>query len=133
MKYLLDTNICIWLMKRVPSVLHAFRCKKSEGAAISSIVLAELEYGVQKSQNADISRAALSSFLATIEVLPFDEMAAYEYGGICLDLQRRGKPIGQMDMLVAAHAVAAGLTLVTNNTREFERVKGLPLEDWLSP
>ena len=130
MKYLIDTNICIALLRRDPTASAAFRYKRKEGICISTIVLAELEYGVHKSELAAKNRAALVSFLSALDVLPFDQDAAYAYGEIVTDLYSRGQPIGPMDMLIAAHAKAAGLVLVTNNTREFSRVQGLALEDW---
>jgi len=130
MKYLLDTNICIALLRHDPAASAAFRYKRKEGVGISAIVLAELEHGVHKSQLAAKNRAALMSFLPTLDVLPFDQSAAYSFGVIAADLYGRGQAIGPMDMLIAAHAKAEGLILVTNNTREFSRVEGLALEDW---
>ena len=100
------------------------------GLCISVITLAELEHGVEKSQFPERNRSALLQFLAILEVLPFDDDAATEYGKICADLQRKGTPIGTMDMLIAGHARAEHVILVTNNTREFERVQGLRLENW---
>ena len=130
MKYMLDTNICIALLRRDPKASLTFRYKRKEGACISAIILAELEHGIHKSQLSAKNRAALMNFLPTVDVLPFDQGAAYAYGEIVADLYRCGKPIGPMDMLIAAHAKAEGLTLVTNNTGEFSRVEGLALEDW---
>jgi tRNA(fMet)-specific endonuclease VapC len=129
--YLLDTNMCIFALKHIPSVLTALESKKHERLTISSITLAELEFGICNSQAPEKNRNALIAFLPVVEVLPFDESAAAEYGRIRAGLQKRGCVIGLMDMLIASHAKSAGLILVTNNTGEFERVAGLDLEDWL--
>ena len=133
MRYMLDTNICIFIIKNKPSsVLEHLKNKHSEGLAISAITLAELEHGVAASAYPEKNALALMQFLAIAQCLPFSHHAATEYGKIRADLQRRGKPIGALDMLIAAHAKSEGLTLVTNNTREFARVNGLTLEDWVS-
>jgi len=92
--------------------------------------LAELQFGVEKSLFPEKNTAALCQFLVALNVLSFDDQAAVEYGRICAYLQKRGTPIGTMDMLIAAHAKAADLTLVTNNTREFARVPDLALDNW---
>lgn len=131
MKYMLDTNICIYtIKKKPPMVLHRFMSHNSEELCISSITYAELVHGVEKSQAVDRNSLALALFLSPITILSFDDRAAEEYGKIRVDLERRGTPIGPMDTLIAGHAKAAGLILVTNNTREFQRVSDLPLEDW---
>lgn len=132
MKYMLDTNICIYAIKNKPEkVLNTLKEKMNDGICISAITLAELAHGVEKSAARDKNRAALLRFLTILTVLPFDDLAAAEYGAVCADLQRKGTPIGTMDMLIAAHAKTEGLILVTNNTREFERVDGLNLENWV--
>ena len=132
MKYMLDTNICIYAIKNKPEkVLNTLKEKMNDGICISAITLAELAHGVEKSAARDKNRAALLRFLSILTVLPFDDLAAAEYGEVCADLQRKGTPIGTMDMLIAAHAKTEGLILVTNNTREFERVEGLTLENWV--
>ncbi len=131
MKYMLDTNICIYLLGHQPAVITAFTEKRAAGVAISSITLAELEYGVCNSRAYDKNRAALVSFLPLVEILPFGTAAAMVYGQICATLRKKGSMIGPLDMLIAAHAQSAGLVVVTNNTREFERVEGLPLENWV--
>jgi tRNA(fMet)-specific endonuclease VapC len=128
--YLLDTNICIFALKHIPKVLTALESKKHGGLAISSITLAELEFGICNSRSIEKNRNALIAFLPAVEVLLFDENAAVEYGKIRANLQKRGCIIGLMDMLIAAHAKSTGLLLVTNNTDEFKRVDGLALEDW---
>ena len=131
MTYMLDTNICIYIIKNKPeSVLEHLKAKQSEGLAISSITLAELEHGVAASAFPERNALALMRFMVVARCLPFTHRSAAEYGKIRADLQRRGMPIGALDMLIAAHAKSEGLTLVTNNTREFQRVDGLVLEDW---
>jgi len=131
MKYMLDTNICIFMLKHVPNVLAVFEKKKNKGIAISSIVLAELEHGVYNSNAYEKNRDALIAFLPLVEVFPFGSRAANMYGQICTSLQKQGRLISPMDMLIGAHAKAEGLILVTNNTREFSRVANLELEDWV--
>jgi tRNA(fMet)-specific endonuclease VapC len=130
MKYMLDTNMCIYAQKNNPNVIAKIKQNFQHGLAISSITLAELEYGVQASANIEKNTVSLMKFLSIADVLPFDSGAAVEYGKICADLRKKGTPIGTMDMLIAAHASAENLIVVTHNTREFERVEGLQLEDW---
>lgn len=130
MKYMLDTNMCIYAQKQNPNVLAKIHENYQEGLAISSITLAELEYGVQASVNPEKNMIALLKFLTIVEILPFESSAAFEYGKIRADLRRKGTPIGNMDMLIAAHAKAENLIVVTHNTREFERVENLQLDDW---
>lgn len=129
--YMLDTNICIYAIKNKPEqVLQRIKRNVQKGLCISVITLAELEHGVQKSLYPEKNEVALIQFLAILEILPFNDLAAVEYGKICAYLQKRGTPIGTMDMLIAAHAKAEKVVLVTNNTREFERVPGLKFENW---
>ena len=131
MMYMLDTNICIYAIKNKPDlVLQRLKSNLQHGLCISSITLAELQHGVEKSAHPEKNSAALLQFLSILTVLPFDDLAAVEYGKICADLQRKGTPIGTMDMLIAAHARAEHMVLVTNNVREFERVSGLEIENW---
>lgn len=130
MRYLLDTNMCIYAQKKNASVLEHIREHYDDGIAVSSITLAELEYGVQASATPEKNTIALLKFLSIVDILPFESSAAEEYGKICADLRRKGTPIGTMDMLIAAHGKAEQLIVVTHNTREFERVKELMLEDW---
>ena len=133
MKYMLDTNICIYIIKNKPeSVLEHLKTKQNDGLTISAITLAELEHGVAASAFPERNALALMQFMVIARCLPFTHRAAAEYGRIRADLQRRGTPIGALDMLIAAHAKSEKLTLVTNNTREFERVGGLNLEDWVN-
>lgn len=132
MKYMLDTNICIYAIKKKPEiVLKKMRSELSSGLCISSITLAELQHGVEKSQFPEKNTRALVQFLTPFTILPFDDLSAVEYGKICAYLQRRGTPIGTMDMLISAHAKSQNLILVTNNTREFRRVPELQLENWV--
>ncbi|MDR2044095.1 MAG: type II toxin-antitoxin system VapC family toxin [Clostridium sp.] len=130
MMYLLDTNICIFTMKQMPGILERFRRSQSGGIAISSITLAELEFGVSNSKAYERNRNALLAFSTLVEILPFDIPASAEYGKIRAALGKAGTPIGALDTLIAAHAKSQGLTLVTNNIREFQRVDGLVIEDW---
>ncbi len=130
MRYMLDTNMCIYAQKNNTSVINAIKEHWQEGLCISSITLAELEYGVQASMNVNKNTIALAKFLTIVDVLPFDDGAAIEYGKICADLRKKGTPIGTMDMLISAHAKSEGLIVVTNNTREFKRVEGLELDNW---
>ena len=130
--YLLDTNICIYIIKAKPiGVLNQLRKKHKKGLAISTITLAELEHGVCNSSRPEQNAIALSGFLSIIEVLPFDTKAAQVYGKIRTDLQKAGRIIGPLDMLIAAHAISDNLTLVTNNTKEFIRIKDIKVENWV--
>jgi len=131
MRHMLDTNICIYLIKkRPPRVLRRLQRVNATDVCISAITLSELEYGVSKSAHPDRNKMALAGFLAPLEVLPYDDMAAREYGRLRAHLERNGTPIGSLDALIAAHALSLGLTLVTNNEREFRRVPGLKLKNW---
>lgn len=133
MKYMLDTNICVYLIKKRPeNVLTHLHNNINKGVAISAITLAELMHGVEASTYPEKNTIALNLFLTIIEILPFDDEAAVEYGKICAALRRQGTLIGPMDMLIAAHAKAKGLVIVTNNVREFERIDGLALENWVN-
>ena len=131
MKYMLDTNICIYTIKhKPPEVIKAFLCHEPDDMCISSITYGELMHGVEKSQAVERNRAAITLFLSAISILPFDSDAAENYGAVRADLELKGTPIGPMDMLIAGHARSRGLILVTNNTREFFRVNELEVEDW---
>ena len=130
MKYMLDTNTCIFLMKNRPEVISRYQQNKPLGIAISSITLSELKFGVYNSEFPERNGENLLRFLLGVELLAYNDAAADEYGRIRAGLRRKGTPIGELDMLIAAHAKAAGLVLVTNNTDEFGRVAGLALEDW---
>lgn len=131
MKYMLDTNICIYAIKhKPPEVIKNFLSHDPDDLCISSITYAELMHGVEKSMAIEKNRVAITMFLSPISILDFDVYAAEEYGRIRADLERKGTPTGPMDMLIAAHAKSEDLILVTNNTREFERVNDLTVEDW---
>lgn len=131
MKYMLDTNICIHVIKNRPeTVIRNFLKHEPSELCISSITYAELMHGVEKSQDAERNRVAITLFLSPLSVLEFDNYAAEEYGKVRTELERKGTPIGPMDTLIAAHARAENLILVTNNTREFNRVEGLNVENW---
>lgn len=131
MRLMLDTNICIYIIKRRPAaVLTRFLDFRMGDVGISAITFSELSYGVAKSLQKERNAEALNIFLGSIQVLPFGEDAALAYGDIRATLEKAGTPIGSMDMLIAAHALSLGATLITNNTREFSRIPGLNLADW---
>ena len=130
MRYLLDTDICIDAINaRPPAVLAALRRHHAAGLGISSITAAELHYGVART-GSQRNREALRRFLDALEISPFDAAAAEVCGAMRAWLAAQGTPIGPYDVQIAAHALALGVTLVSNNTREFERVPGLKLENW---
>ncbi len=130
MSYLLDTNICIYIINaRPPHVLERFRQVSIGNIAVSSITAAELAFGVIKS-GSERNRRALEMFFAPLELFPFDETAIWHYGEIRRELEKRGEPIGALDTMIAAHAKALNAVLVTNNSREFSRVAGLMIENW---
>ncbi|KXG75827.1 tRNA(fMet)-specific endonuclease VapC [Fervidicola ferrireducens] len=132
MKYMLDTNICIYIIKKKPTeVIERFKKLDIGDICISSITLAELWYGVEKSQYKEKNRAALAAFIAPFEILPFSDKAATSYGEIRAFLEKRGESIGAYDLLIAAHALSENLTLVTNNVREFAKIPGLSVENWV--
>jgi tRNA(fMet)-specific endonuclease VapC len=129
--WLLDTDICIYLIKqRPPHLLARLRQVDIRTVAVSSITVAELQLGVAKSDRPDQNALALAAFLAPLTVAPFDDDAAAVYGPLRAHLERAGTPLGSLDMLIAAHAIALGRTMVTNNTREFRRVPELAVENW---
>ncbi len=129
---LLDTNICIYIINaRPPAVLARFRQHRLGDIGLSSVVAAELAFGVAKSRSPR-NRQALEMFLAPLFILPFDDAAVWTYGDLRADLERRGTPIGSLDTMIAAHALSQQALLVTNNTREFAKVSGLQLDDWVT-
>ena len=131
LRYLLDTNICIYVIKRRPeSLLERFN-RNASHLAMSSITLAELMHGAEKSSDPPRSLAVVENFCSRLEVLAYGPKAAQHYGQIRAALERRGLPIGVNDLHFAAHARSEGLTLVSNNLREFERVEGLLYENWV--
>ncbi len=132
MKYLLDTNICIYIINERPQeVVGRFRQYRVGDIGVSSITAAELAFGVDKSGSAR-NRMALEKFLAPLEIVPFGPDAVWKYGALHSALERAGTPIGALDTLIAAHALALEVPLVTNNGREFQRVEGLRVENWVS-
>ena len=132
MTYLLDTNICIAIIKKCPAEVKKKLIRTAVGeVAISSIVLAELWYGIELSRKQKENRAALHDFLQYITVLDWPEQAGREYGEIRAQLKRKGTPIGANDLLIAAHAVTLDAILVSDNTRAFLQVPGLKLENWI--
>ena len=131
--YLLDTNICIYIIKKRPAeVLQTLKRKLRKDIYISAITVAELEYGAAKSLYPEKNKIALIEFLSLFNILPFTDNDAAEYGAIRSSLEKKGQPIGSMDFLIAAQAKANDLILVTNNVREFERVDGLTIENWVN-
>ena len=130
-KYMLDTNICIYIIRKKPeAVLRRLQRSRVSDIGISSITLSELEYGAAKSSKPQQNKLALTEFLAPIEILPYDDLAAQQYGELRAHLERKGKPIGSLDMLIAAHALSLKCILVTNNEAEFRRVPKLNIENW---
>ncbi len=132
MVFMLDTNICIYIIKRKPShVLDRFKKTEISEITISSITLSELLYGVSKSSKPEQNLMALTQFVAPLEILPYGDEAAKYYGDLRAHLEKRGNPIGSLDMLIAAHALSISVTLVTNNEKEFNRVPNLNIENWV--
>jgi tRNA(fMet)-specific endonuclease VapC len=129
---MLDTNICIYILKNSPPGVKA-RLKAESQVSISAVVYAELCFGIEQSEEPLQAKRKeqLAQFVSLLNVAPWDEVAASHYGNIRAALQRQGLPIGNMDMLIAAHARSLNETLVSNNLREFERVAGLRLENWV--
>ncbi len=129
---LLDTNTCIYLIKRKPpEVMRRFEEYVVGDIGVSSVTTAELHFGVQKSQRPAQNEQALEQFLLPLEIAEFGHEAATAYGSIRATLEKRGNSIGPLDTLIAAHAISLGVTLVTNNTREFARVPDLELDNWV--
>ena len=130
--WMLDTNICIYIIKRKPPRVHArLAMCPIDQIVLSSVTLGELRHGVEKSSSRERNERVLHQFLAHMEVLPWDRVAATHYGGIRAFLERRGTPIGNMDLMIAAHARSLHATLVTHNGCEFQRVPDLLWEDWV--
>jgi tRNA(fMet)-specific endonuclease VapC len=130
-KYLLDTNTCIYIVnKKPPSAVNHIQSKQPDEVVISTITIAELEYGVYRSKHVDQNRIALLEFLVPFLILDFDQSAAAVYGSVRASLEQKGIPIGPMDLLLASQALSQHLILVTNNEREFRRVEGLQTENW---
>ncbi len=131
MKYLLDTNICVYVInEKPPQVKEKFAAHSPGEIAISVITVAELRYGVQKSAHGAQNKLALDQFLLPLQVVQFTREAAQVYGEVRAHLLKLGTPIGPLDMLIAAHALQLDLTMITNNTREFSRIPELRVENW---
>ncbi len=132
MRYILDTNICIYLINHKPlQVFEKLQEHNPDEICISAVTYAELVHGVEKSKAVERNRLALTILLSNIEILDFDMKAAEEYGRIRADLEKKGTPIGPLDMMIAGHAKSLGYTVVTNNVGEFKRVEGLQYENWV--
>jgi tRNA(fMet)-specific endonuclease VapC len=132
MKYMLDTNICIYLIKQQPrEVIDKFQGIALGEIAVSTVTVAEMMYGMGKSQYKEKNKAALQAFLAPLELVDFDFAAAQQYGAVRADLEKIGKPIGAYDLMIAAQALSLGLVLVTNNEQEFQRIPDLIVENWV--
>ena len=131
MRYMLDINICIYVIKHKPEkVFRKIQTIHPEDVCISSVTYAELVHGVEKSAAVEKNRLALSMLLANMEILDFDAQAADCYGKIRADLEKKGRPIGPLDMMIAGHGQSLGYTVVTNNVKEFSRVGALRIENW---
>src|SRR5262245_54931300 len=129
MKFMLDTNICIYVIKKHPeNVLKKLTTLEIGDVCLSSITLAELMYGVQKSQHQQKNKTALDEVTSPLEIMPFDEEAAVHYGHVRGHLEKKGTPIGSLDMMIAAHAQCLNTILVTNNAKEFSRIPNLKIE-----
>lgn len=131
MRYLLDTNMVIALSKGIPAVAARLENCAATDIALSPIVLYEIEYGIAKSKRQEHNRRIFDAIMAGFEVVPFDAAAARHYGSLRAELESTGKVMGPNDMLIAAHALALGSVLVTDNVREFSRIDGLLVENWL--
>ncbi len=131
MKFLIDTNICIYLMNQRPlSVIQKFKKFTLGEIGVSSITVSELQYGITKSQHSKKNQERLDKFLIPFDILVYDEAAARVYGDIRTQLEKEGQVIGPLDMLIAAHALSLNLIIVTNNDKECSRIKNLKIENW---
>ena len=132
MKFMLDTNTCIYIIKRKPpNVIRRFKRTEISQIGISSITLSELLYGVSKSSRPEQNRLALTQFIAPLEILSYGDEAAQYYGDIRAHLEKQGTPIGSLDMLIAAHTLSIACTLVTNNEKDFIRIPNLKIVNWV--
>lgn len=129
---MLDTNICIYLIKQQPrEVTEKLQGIALGEIAVSAVTVAEMMYGVEKSQHKEKNKTALQAFLAPLEIVDFNFTAAQQYGAVRAYLEKNGKPIGAYDLMIAAHALSLHLTLVTNNEQEFQRIPDLVVENWV--
>lgn len=132
MSYLFDTNICIYIIKnKYKQIAKKMQEAGLDKICISAITVAELEYGISKSSKKDENRIALLEFLIPFTILNFDQNDARKYGQIRYNLQKAGTPIGNMDLLIGSQALARDMTLITNNEKEFSRIQGLKIENWI--
>ena len=131
-KYLIDTDICIYIMNKRPTgIIHKFKLFDVGEIGVSTITVSELQHGVSKSKNRRLNKQRIEEFLSPLEILPYDEIAASIYGDIRLQLEKRGEPIGPLDLLIAAHALSRNLILISNNEKEVKRVRNLKVENWV--
>ena len=130
MKYLLDTNTCIYLLKNYINVVEKYKSNMQFGIAVSSITTAELYYGVYNSANPEKNGSNLIKFFTGFKTLNFDDFAAAEYGRIRVELRRKGTPVGPLNLMIAAHAKSKDLIVVTNNVKEFGHIDNLLIENW---
>ena len=131
LRYMLDTNICIYVIKNRPAGLRERFNRLADQLCISAVTLAEIIYGAEKSARQIENIKVVEQFAARLDVLPFGERAATHYGQIRADLERAGRPIGLHDMMIGGHARSEGLTLVSNNVREFQHIEGLRVDNWV--
>ncbi len=132
MRYLIDTNICIYIMNNhPPEVLEKFKQLDVGTVGISSISVSELHYGACKSKKIEQNIKRLEEFLYPFDILTYDENASREYGKVRSQLEKKGQIIGPLDMLIAAHAISRELAIITNNTKEFRRIRSLKVENWV--
>ena len=130
--YMLDTNICIYLIKkRPPNLLEKFKSIRTKNICVSVVTYAELTYGVERSSSKKMNQKIVTGFISHLDVLPWDMDAADHYGKLRSGLEKKGTPIGNMDMLIASHALSEKCTLVSNNLRAFKRVPSLKYENWV--
>lgn len=132
MIYLLDTDTCIYIMKKHPAIVDKLDFIEADEVAVSSISVSELYYGVEKSQKKKSNKKFLDNFLSPISIITYNHSAAKAYGLIRAKLETSGQIIGPLDMLIAAHALSQNLILVTNNVKEFNRIENLKIENWMS-
>jgi tRNA(fMet)-specific endonuclease VapC len=131
MGFMLDTNACVDLIRNQDArMLRRMKRRRPDELCVSSVTLSELEYGAAKSANPEKNRLALAEFMTPLNVLPYDDTVAPVYGRVRAALEKEGTPIGPLDTMIAAHALSQGLTVVTDNEREFRRVSGLKVQNW---
>lgn len=130
--FMLDTNICIYIIKKRPeSILKKFKKYKNQNVYISVITLAELQYGVERSSSKKFNQKIINDFISHLFVVPWDKESAVQYGKLRNTLNEKGTPVGNMDLMIASHALSLDFNLVTNNVKEFKRVPNLKYENWV--